>query len=49
MAAKGIPTPAPYQIVATLVDKMLEKGYSEADCGKFLGLNMYRAMKQVWI
>jgi len=49
MAAKGIPTPAPYQIVAALVDKMLEKGYSETDCGKFLGGNMYRVMKQVWI
>lgn len=47
--AKGFPTPAPYQIVAALVDKMLEKGYSEKDCGKFLGGNMYRVMKKVWI
>jgi membrane dipeptidase len=49
MGAKGVPTPAPYQIVAALVDKMLENGYSEDDCGKFLGGNMYRVMKQVWI
>jgi len=28
---------------------MLEKGYSEEDCGKFLGGNMYRVMKQVWV
>lgn len=48
MGAKGVPTPAPYQIVAALVDKMLEKGYSEEDCGKFLGGNMYRVMQQVW-
>jgi len=48
MGAKGVPTPAPYQIVAALVDKLLEKGYSEKDCGKFLGGNMYRVMKQVW-
>ena len=26
MGAKGVPMPAPYQIVAVLVDKMLEKG-----------------------
>ena len=49
MGAKGVPTPAPYQIVAALVDKMLENGYSEKDCGKFLGGNLYRVMKQVWI
>ena len=49
MGEKGVPTPAPYQIVAALVDKMLEKGYSEKDCGKFLGGNMYRVMKQVWL
>ncbi len=48
VGAKGFPTPAPYQIVAALVDKMLENGYSEEDCGKFLGGNMYRVMKQVW-
>jgi len=45
---KGVPTPAPYQIVAALVDKMLENGYSEKDCGKFLGGNMYRVMDKVW-
>jgi membrane dipeptidase len=45
MGAKGVPTPAPYQIVAALVDKMLEKGYSEDDCGKSPGGNMYRVMK----
>jgi membrane dipeptidase len=27
---------------------MLENGYSEEDCGKFLGGNMYRVMNQVW-
>ena len=48
MGAKGVPTPAPYQIVAALVDKMLENGYSEEDCGKFLGGNNYRVFKQVW-
>lgn len=48
MCAKGVPTPAPYQIIAALVDKLLEKGYSEADCGKFLGGNNYRLFKQVW-
>lgn len=49
MGAKGVPTPAPYQIVAALVDKMLENGYSKADCEKFLGGNMYRVIKKVWI
>ncbi len=48
MGAKGVPTPAPYQIVAALVDTMLEHGYSAEDCGKFLGGNMYRVIKQVW-
>ncbi|PQP35604.1 hypothetical protein C6A37_01750 [Desulfobacteraceae bacterium SEEP-SAG9] len=48
VGAKGFPTPAPYQIVAALVDKMLEKGYSEEDFGKFLGGNMYRVFNQVW-
>ena len=45
---KGFPTPASYQIIAALVDKMLENGYSEEDCGKFLGGNVYRLFKQVW-
>lgn len=49
MGAKGVPTPAPYQIVAALVDKMLENGYSEEDCSKFLGGNMYRVIKKVWV
>ena len=49
MGAKGVPSPAPYQIVAGLVDKMLETGYPEEDCSKFPGGNMYRVMKQVWI
>ena len=48
MGAKGVPTPAPYQIIAALVDLMLDKGYSEEDCGKFLGGNLYRVMGQVW-
>jgi membrane dipeptidase len=45
---KGYPTPAPYQIVAALVDKLLENGYTEEDCGKFLGGNLYRVFQQVW-
>lgn len=45
---KGFPTPASYQIIAALVDKLLENGYSEEDCGKFLGGNSYRVFKQVW-
>jgi len=49
MGAKGVPTPAPYQIVAALVDTMLEHGYSAEDCSKFLGGNLYRVMKQVWV
>jgi len=48
LGAKGLPTPNPGQIVAALVDKLLEKGYSEADCKKFLGGNFYRVFKQVW-
>lgn len=48
MGAKGVPTPAPYQIVAALVDTLLEHGYSESDCGKFLGGNNYRVFQQVW-
>ncbi len=48
MSAKGVPTPAPHQFIAALVDKLLEKGYSETDCGKFLGGNLYRVFKQVW-
>jgi len=49
MGAKGVPTPAPYQVIAALVDKMLEHGYSEEDCSKFLGGNMYRVIKEVWV
>ena len=45
---KGFPTPASYQILAALVDKLLENGYSEEDCDKFLGGNIYRVMSQVW-
>lgn len=37
------------QIAATLVDKLLENGYSEETCGKFLVGNLYRIMKQIWI
>ena len=48
MCAKGVPTPAPYQIIAALVDKMLEHGYSEEDCGKVIGGNNYRVFSQVW-
>jgi hypothetical protein len=48
MCKKGVPTPAPYQFIAALVDKMLEKGYSEEDCGKVIGGNVYRVFKQVW-
>jgi membrane dipeptidase len=48
MGEKGVPTPAPYKVIAALVDKFLEKGYSEEDCSKLLGGNMYRVFKQVW-
>ena len=48
MCKKGVPTPAPYQFIAALVDKMLEKGYSGEDCGKVIGGNVYRLFKQVW-
>ncbi len=48
VGAKGFPTPASYQIIAALVDKLLEHEYSEEDCKKFLGHNMYRVMGQVW-
>jgi len=48
MSAKGVPTPAPYQIIAALVDKLLEHGWTDADCGKFLGGNLYRVAKQIW-
>lgn len=48
MGELGCPTPAPYQIVAALVDTLLEHGYSEEDCGKFLGGNNYRVFEQVW-
>ncbi len=47
-AYKGFPTPSSYQILPALVDKLLENGYSEEDCGKFLGGNNYRVMSQVW-
>ena len=48
MGEKGIPTPSPAQIVPALVDKLLENGYTESDCKKFLGGNFYRVFKQVW-
>jgi len=48
MGKKGVPTANPAQIVAALVDKLLENGYSESDCKKFLGGNFYRVFKQVW-
>ena len=48
MCKKGVPTPAPYQFIAPLVDKMLEKGYSEEDCGKVTGGNVHRLFGQVW-
>ena len=48
MSAKGVPTPAPYQIIAALVDKLLSRGWTAADCGKFLGGNLYRVASQVW-
>lgn len=48
MCEKGVPTPAPYQFIAALVDKMLEHGYSNEDCGKVIGGNVYRVFKQVW-
>jgi membrane dipeptidase len=48
MGAKGVPTPAPYQIVAALVDTLLDHGYTPDDCAKFLGGNNYRVFQQVW-
>ena len=45
---KGFPTPASYQILPALVDKLLEKGYSKEDCAKIIGGNNYRVFKQVW-
>lgn len=48
MSAKGVPTPAPFQIIHALVDKLLENGWSDADCGKFLGGNLYRVASQIW-
>ena len=46
--AMGFPTPASYQILAALVDKLLDEGYSEEDCVKFIGGNIYRVMSEVW-
>lgn len=48
MSEKGVPTPSPQQFIAALVDKMLENGYSETDCGKFIGGNLYRVFDEVW-
>lgn len=48
MGAKGLPTPAPSQIIAALLDTMLEHGYTEEDCAKFIGGNAYRVFQQVW-
>jgi len=48
MGKKGVPTANPADFVAALVDKLLEKGYSESDCKKFLGGNFYRVFQQVW-
>jgi len=48
MGKKGVPTPNPWDFAPALVDKLLEKGYSESDCKKFLGGNFYRVFKQVW-
>lgn len=33
---------------SALVDKVLENGYSESDCNKFPGGNMYGVFSQVW-
>ena len=48
MCAKGVPTPAPYQIIAALVHKMLERGYTEEDSAKVIGGNNYRVFSEVW-
>lgn len=48
MCKKGVPTPAPYQFIAGLVEKMLEYGYSAEDCGKVIGGNVYQLFKKVW-
>lgn len=45
---KGFPTPRPPDVYPAIVDKFLEHGYSEEDCGKILGGNMMRVFEQVW-
>jgi membrane dipeptidase len=45
---KGMPTPKPPEMIAALVDKMLEHGYSEKDCGKIIGGNLMRVFEEVW-
>lgn len=48
MGKKGVPTPNPADFVAALVDKLMEHGYTEEDCKKFLGGNFYRVFQKVW-
>jgi membrane dipeptidase len=38
----------PLDVYPAIVDKFLEYGYSEEDCGKILGGNMLRVFEQVW-
>ena len=46
---KGFPTPRPPDVYPAIVDKFLEHGYSDEDCGKILGGNLYRVFQQVCI
>jgi len=45
---KGFVTPRPPDVYPAIVDKFLEHGYSEEDCGKILGGNMVRVFDQAW-
>lgn len=48
MGATGVATPDPSSFLPALIDTMLEHGYTEEDCGKFVGGNSYRVYKEVW-
>ncbi len=42
------PTPMPARILPAVIDRMLEHGYSDGDCGKVLGGNNLRVFEKVW-
>ena len=42
------PTPMPARILPSVIDQMLNHGYSEEDCGKVLGKNVLRVFEKVW-